>query len=205
MKLKQVGGLWFPENDNLFSRLVEAGHEWEPENINAAIVAADGRKLALDIGAHVGLYTRKLAEHFEHVIAIEPVHGEALELNTKEFTNVERLLCAVSDVKESVGFSDVLPNTGTVHVAGNGNVPCIVLDDLNLEPDLIKIDVEGYELKALTGAIETLKKFKPVVLAECNGHCRRYGSTERDLQNYLGGLGYTMVRAISEDLLFVHV
>jgi len=45
-------------------------------------------------------------------------------------------------------------------------VNTIKIDDLNLKPDLIKLDIEGYEYKALLGAVKTIKKFKPIIYIE---------------------------------------
>ncbi|RDC65919.1 FkbM family methyltransferase [Adhaeribacter pallidiroseus] len=40
------------------------------------------------------------------------------------------------------------------------------LDDFKLKPYFVKIDVQGYELEVLKGAMETLKNFKPIILIE---------------------------------------
>ena len=40
------------------------------------------------------------------------------------------------------------------------------LDSFNLQPDIIKIDIENYELKIILGAIKTIKKYKPIILIE---------------------------------------
>lgn len=44
--------------------------------------------------------------------------------------------------------------------------PAIKLDSLELTPFLIKIDVEGHELKVLAGSESTLKRALPIVLVE---------------------------------------
>jgi FkbM family methyltransferase len=46
------------------------------------------------------------------------------------------------------------------------------LDDWGLEPDFIKIDVQGLEYKVLAGGLETIRKYRPVIMAETI----RYGS-----------------------------
>jgi len=38
----------------------------------------------------------------------------------------------------------------------------------DLRPDLIKIDVEGFEIEVLQGLTRTIKAFKPLVLVECS-------------------------------------
>jgi FkbM family methyltransferase len=43
------------------------------------------------------------------------------------------------------------------------------LDDLNLKPYFIKIDVQGFEYQVLLGGAETIKECKPVLLIETPG------------------------------------
>jgi len=57
------------------------------------------------------------------------------------------------------------------------------LDDLNLDPFFIKIDVQGYEFSALKGGEQTLKQYKPILLIE--------NPEDLDLIiDYLRGFGY---------------
>lgn len=53
--------------------------------------------------------------------------------------------------------------------------------------DLIKLDVEGFEVRALEGARSTLDRFDPVVVAELNPFCLwRYGRTlPQDLTDWM--------------------
>ena len=48
------------------------------------------------------------------------------------------------------------------------NAQVVPLDTLKLSPDLIKLDVEGYELQALQGLQETLTNHLPALLIEAN-------------------------------------
>jgi FkbM family methyltransferase len=45
-------------------------------------------------------------------------------------------------------------------------VPVRRLDDLGLEPDYVKVDVQGFELPVLRGLMETLARRRPVLLLE---------------------------------------
>jgi hypothetical protein len=57
----------------------------------------------------------------------------------------------------------------------------VPLDDLNLQPCFIKLDIQGYELKALKGAQRTLRRHEPVLLIE---------SPNDATLEYLDALGY---------------
>ncbi|MDG2330903.1 MAG: FkbM family methyltransferase [Flavobacteriales bacterium] len=48
------------------------------------------------------------------------------------------------------------------------SVKCVIkkLDGFKLKPYFIKIDVQGYELEVLKGGLETIKKYKPIILIE---------------------------------------
>ena len=45
-------------------------------------------------------------------------------------------------------------------------VKAITVDSLNLEPSLIKIDVEGWEEQVLRGGMDTILKYKPRMYIE---------------------------------------
>lgn len=55
------------------------------------------------------------------------------------------------------------------------------LDDLGLAPFFIKLDIQGYEYKALKGGQKTVTKHEPVLLIE---------SPNDELVSYLAGLGF---------------
>ena len=60
------------------------------------------------------------------------------------------------------------------------------IDSLELERlDFIKLDIEGYELFALKGAEETIKRCKPLIAFEILSHASNYGYTEKQMFDYL--------------------
>jgi len=71
--------------------------------------------------------------------------------------------------------------------------------------DLIKIDVEGYELNVLKGSVGTLKKFKPVLFIELDDNNLRYqGGSSAQLVLFLNDLGYNRIINAENDLPIVH-
>ena len=77
-------------------------------------------------------------------------------------------------------------------------VPLITLDSYVSEAvldhiDLIKIDVEGFEMNVLRGADATLAKFRPVLFLElCDANLREQGSSAVELLAWLEARGYAI-------------
>lgn len=53
--------------------------------------------------------------------------------------------------------------------------------------DLIKIDVEGFEKQVLTGAAETIKKYRPILWVEISGSWNEQGCSLAALEKVLFG------------------
>jgi FkbM family methyltransferase len=66
-------------------------------------------------------------------------------------------------------------------------VKIIRLDDLKLNPILVKIDIEGGELAALQGMQETLKLSRPVLIVE--SHQKK----SAEINNFLNDLNYDLI------------
>ena len=89
------------------------------------------------------------------------------------------------------------PRVGGVEGIESENIRCVTVDDLVSEGktppcDVIKIDVEGAEHEVLLGAKSLLKDNPPgVIFFECiDEHLSRFGSTTKQLTDYLIGFGY---------------
>ena len=103
---------------------------------------------------------------------------------------------------EAAGSCDVelreSENLGTARICSGSSVAMTTLDFFvkdNGIPrvDFIKVDIEGYELRFLGGASETLRQFHPFLQIEINPDALAgFGTTEEDLESRLRALDYDL-------------
>lgn len=175
-------GWWFPDQDTHFAGMLAknikkgGGPVYQQPVRQASIAHCATRKLALDIGANVGLWSRELCQHFEHVIAFEPVADfrDCLMRNVPS-VNFDVRACALGDQDTTIDMIITAENTGHSHVdtgtIGTGTIPMYRLDTLNLPTvNYIKIDCEGYENTILRGAQQTIMRDRPIMVVEHKRH-----------------------------------
>ena len=126
----------------------------------------------IDIGAHDGDTCIDLVDTFQRVYAFEPNPEsiKAIPDTIKKFpfalgNKKEELVLTIPDN----GYNNNKHGSIVRHQSGirQYSVSVRTLDGFEFkEVDLIKIDVEGMELQALEGSMQTLMKWRPVVLFE---------------------------------------
>lgn len=179
----------FPHEQFSSSVLYNGFTEWEEMHfIKAYLRPGD---VFVDVGANVGVYTLLAASLTDvKVYAFEPVARtyERLAANVKRNRLSDRVTASRTAVGAIDGVVTVTNTLGPMNrVAGPGeeseSVAIVRLDGIVTDPPaLIKIDVEGYELSVLQGAIDLLKQHHPALVVEAND---RLG-----LREFLGPLGY---------------
>jgi FkbM family methyltransferase len=214
-----IGGWAMPEADKYFEKFIPVDgplpkrNGFQREHLMLAFKYVRGWDVAIDVGAHVGFWTRDMAEKFKTVYAFEaaPDTFECLVKNTSDLKNVNRFHAAAGDQEGFVRIRNDPKrerggNTGSRFVSPSdaGDVPMGTIDSLKLEAcDFIKIDVEGFESHVLYGARDTIKKYRPTIIMECREFGKRYGLRKDHAETYLKTLGYREVAFVGHDKVFV--
>lgn len=181
--------------------MVDGRVAWRYDRLEAALefVHPDRRRICIDVGAHVGLWTRWMAYHFACTHAFEPVlrHFECLIKNLiSDYGQVELHMSALGDYEGSMGVHIEWEVSGRSYMDVDGAGTIVnELDNFNFEEvDFIKIDVEGYERKVLIGAEFTIKNNRPIIVIEQLGHEERYGEKRNSALALLKDWGMVELR-----------
>ncbi len=153
---------------------------WEPDTIPAFARFAKTSARVLDVGAHTGvytLYTCALNPEAE-VFSFEPLPQpysrlvENCELNAFE-SRCKTFQAAASDGAGHARFhiAEDATMSRIVDSGGELDVPVVRLDEvvpLDGKTNLVKMDVEGHEYRALLGMQGIMNDSHPAILFECN-------------------------------------
>jgi FkbM family methyltransferase len=164
------------------------------------------KRVAIDVGSHIGLWAYNMAHDFEEVVGFEPMkaHVECWRENMKDIDNATLFEIALGENEGGVGLETYTENsTGDTRILGKGNIPMKTLDSIGIQNvDFIKIDCEGYELNVLKGARETLLRFKPVVVVEQKRDmAEKFGNEILGAVKFLKELGAKQRMEISGDYI----
>jgi FkbM family methyltransferase len=176
------------------------------------IVPADA--IIFDVGAHAGQFTKLFARLAPQgfVFAVEPQSYARTILRLAIFlnrlSNVAILPLGLGDkagvallalpVKRSGSYGFGLAHIGEEHERKfeAEAVALATIDELAAvlrldRLDLIKADIEGFELRLLKGARQTLLRLRPALYLEMNAaHLARAGDTLEEAWEFLSELGY---------------
>lgn len=156
----------------------------------------DNVNVVWDIGANIGDHTRQYLDWGKRVIAVEPnpLAYECLVHNCPEALTLN--VAASDDAGASLKFMR-LDNVGASRIRSDGDieVPAVIMDDVAQNspvPQFIKIDVEGWELSALKGMVNTIYDHRPTIFCEINEGALAANDVTPDkliswIRGYLGG------------------
>lgn len=195
-------GLYWPTNVTS----VDAGYAYlmrRVTDIDVALEFCHKKSIAVQAGGNVGLWPLRLAKFFSAVYTFEPVPElfEALMLNVCDNSSViahNALLSSAQD--KDIPFSTRAGGVSRVVPAAeaNSSFKSVTIDSLELPCcDAIFLDVEGHELEALEGAINTITNYRPVVTVEVwPENFERY-------REWFAEINYSMGRKVHGDYIFI--
>jgi FkbM family methyltransferase len=211
-----VKGIWLPETEEHLMSFIEGGPEfagagtYQLHKLQAAIPYIKNFRHAVDVGAHVGLWSRVLARCFGRLTAFEPIehHRECFEKNVRpgQGCEIELYPVALSSSEEALRFAITPDSSGLTYVkkVDDGVGPQTVartLDSFNLPPiDFLKLDCEGYEYFILKGAERTVHRDRPCIIVEQKpGKGSMYGLDDREAVKLLQSWGAELKFEIAGD------
>jgi FkbM family methyltransferase len=177
----------------------------------------------IDVGANIGYYSllaSKVVGNSGHIIAIEPSSRDYNRLlgNVKN-NNLEKListhnLAITDEISGYAKLSIACEERSAINTIGTEfsfksvdkicteTVKVISIDELlrkyNLSRvDVLKLDIEGSELKALLGARGTIEKFHPAIMLGVNVNSLKACDTNcEEIQKILTDLGYRIYKIV---------
>ncbi len=159
-----------------------------------------------DCGAHqcvIAMVLGKFVGTAGKVIAVEasPLNFDTAlrNISLNHADNVTVVHAAVSDTLEPIEFNvrgngQVDDGTGAW---GKISVASVTVDDLTARygaPNVLFVDVEGFESRVLHGAADTLSRYRPDCFIEMHVGCglEKFGGSVKSINSLLRDLGYDL-------------
>ncbi len=205
MSIEKVNGFWVPSNDVH----IQDWKSGKPFTQNKCLLGfidyceQENKKFnhILDIGAWVGTWSMAMNKFCGRVVAFEPdaLHYECLVKNVSEDVETHQLAVGSEQKMISLSQGDF---TQERRVVSDGTIPMVTVDSMKIDDiDMIKIDVEGYEMEVLKGARESLKNTQYLMI-ELNNNTKKYGSNNIEVEEHIKSLGFKVLMDTWPDKVF---
>jgi len=173
--------------------------------------------LYIDIGGHIGTTALPYSRLFKEVLVYEPnkknynylinniKRNNIKNVNAKNYGIFNKSMKAKIVKHGSNSGCYYIKETDDNNLLNNDEINVVKLDDEKIETkvDFIKIDTEGSELFVLKGAIELIKKNKPLIQIETNNCSNKYfGYDKKEIYNFMKKLNYKILDDDGNDPIF---
>ena len=205
MKIEKVNGFWVPSKD-IHIEDWKAGKPFTQNKcLNKFLKYCESQtmkmKTVIDVGAWCGTWSKAIEPYARNVIAFEPdkLHFECLQKNCT--INCDPRMEAVGSEEKLVSLTED-DFTQAKRVDKKGTIRMITLDSMEYKDvDMIKIDVEGYEMEVLKGAKNLLESVRYIMI-ELNNNTKKYGSSNNQVEKHLDILGFKVLMDHWPDKVF---
>lgn len=186
--------------------------QYQFSKYQAAMKFVKARRVAIDVGGHIGHWSWNMAKDFQTVNAFEPVptYAECWRKNMDGANNAILHPVALGMSEGIVALTCGTPGShGDTFVApkskGNAaqDIPMRTLDSFGFQNvDFIKCDCEGYEAFVIRGAEQTIRRDKPVIIVEQKpGMAQKFGLPPTDAVHLLQRWGAKLRSELSGDFI----
>lgn len=217
-----VGSFFIDDPEDMIKQVIVAGDKWERHSFDLLAEHIVPGSVVIEVGAHIGTHTVRmgqLAGPWGRVYAFEPQRKIYRELHhnlaLNGVTNVVALRMAIgSGETRIIEMNPATPgNEGGTGVGAGGDAAELrSLDSFGFERlSLLKIDVETYENEVLDGALDTIRRNRPVMLIEImGGHDPETASPDvleriAVTREKIEALGYSVTQVFKHDYIAVPV
>lgn len=211
------GDFWVSDLDTSQSIELYYFKVWEQHLLDVIDKYVEEGTVAIDAGANFGSISvpisKKLGQDGKlYSFEMSETMTERLikNLNQNDCANVEVFNLALSDkIEEKVFFEE--PKEGEKHNFGDirinkqskgKEVETATIDSLDIQGKVsfIKVDCQGYDLKVMKGAKETIKKNKPTVVFEWEEDMSiEFDDTIKDVFDFYSELNYEVNKIEKDD------
>jgi FkbM family methyltransferase len=200
MNITSINSFHYYTLDNcIISKQIKGNEPWEPYMNNVFEKYINKNSVVIECGCHIGVHTVKIASLCKKIYGFEPMPNtyQVLAKNIR-LNGIQNAVLYKKGVADKPGMTkyawSIKGNPGGSGLANNPigipswcspmnediPVELITIDSMDLDQlDFMKLDVEGYEPLVIKGAINTITKYKPVIVMEI---WKSHYTNETDLQ-----------------------
>lgn len=211
--------VWQKSDHGAFGRVV-AGRPVDGPILDLALdvpkwlALLQNKDVVVQAGGCMGMYPLFYSNIFKEVYTFEPDESNYYCLDKNcDRPNIHKFNKGLGATSDNMKLVRVAPQNAGMHRVVSSNVidnnpqpippelvsdvSMMTIDSLNLQKcDLLHLDVELYELEALIGAEETLRRCSPVVVVETGGR-------PSPADGYLQLQGYQLFTQLRMDAIYV--
>ena len=220
----KMGTYWIPDEPagDYIGERMRRGELFDEHVFNILKPYINSDSVVLDIGSNFGQLAIEFSKIAKTVHAFEahPFIHEVMSRNFKE-NSCNNIVSHVGAVWDDVNLELFYPEPNFkrwkclgshgiepyVKVNDNGViVKSLTIDSLNLNKvDVVKIDIQGSDLRAMKGMVNTIQKYKPIIIFEFENDLARdvFRETKEMYLNFVKEINYKIEKVQQENYLIL--
>lgn len=181
------------------------------DEMRCFITHTEDKKTLLDIGCLVGAFSLMFSDGDKVSHAIDGSHEGCLQLLQNIVLNPDKKIYPHKIlIGDMTGYRSYWTKPGDLHALsfeGSDKIIMMTVDDFcnlySVAPDVIKVDTEGYEVRILQNAHETISTYKPLIFMEGhNNFVYNYKNTVEELVDIAKKYDYRIYDMLDKELSY---